>query len=162
MSAFRTSLFSVTCLAAFCLTGPAMADGMAAATPARLNVAYDQATAIHLETSAKTVVVGNASIAEAVLVNDKTIYVQGRIFGNTNLIALDSNGTEILNTQITVGAPDAAQVTLYRGGLQQNLACSPRCEHTVTVGDAGVDTEIKNSTGKMEVGKAGTDLSAKP
>jgi hypothetical protein len=88
--------------------------------------------------------------------------VQGRIFGNTTLIALDANGTEIYNTQITVGAPLASQVTLYRGGLQQNLACSPRCEHTVTLGDADADTQIKNSSGKMDVAKAGTELSTKP
>ena len=162
MSAFRVTLISASILAAGACVIPAIADGTDPTTSAAMRVDYDQATAIHLDRAAKTVVVGNSSVAEALLVNDRTIYVQGRIFGNTNLIALDANGTEILNTQITVGTPDASQVTLYRGGLQHNLACSPRCERTVTMGDADVDVQIKNSSGKMEVSKAGTDLSSKP
>lgn len=162
MQALRVTLFAVTALAAATVSTSAIADGMKPTTAAHLTVPYDQATAIHLDQPAKTVVVGNASIAEALLVNDKTIYVQGRLFGNTNLIALDANGTEILNTQITVGTVNLAQVTLYRGNQQHNLACSPRCERTVTFGDADVDVQIKNGSGKMEVGKAGSDLSTKP
>ena len=160
MPAFRVTLFAATALAAASVSGSAIADGMGPS--AHMRVDYDQAAAIHLERAAKTVVVGNASVAEAMLVNDKTIYVQGRLFGNTNLIALDANGTEILNTQITVGTPEVSQVTLYRGPSQHNLACSPRCERTVTLGVADVDVQIKNSSGKMEVSKAGTDLSTKP
>ncbi len=159
MKAFRVTLFAASALVTASLSAPVNADGVTAAS--YLSVPYDQAAAIHLDRPAKTVVVGNASIAEALLVNDKTIYVQGRLFGNTNVIALDANGTEIVNTQITVGTPTLAQVTLYRGNLQHNLACSPRCERTVTLGDADVDAQIKNGSGKMEVGKAGTDLSTK-
>ena len=160
MQALRVTLFAASTLAVATL--PAFADGAAPKPAAHLTVPYDQATAIHLDQPAKTVVVGNASIAEALLVNDKTIYVQGRLFGNTNVIALDANGTEILNTQITVGTVNLAQVTLYRGNQQHNLACSPRCERTVTMGDTDVDVHIKNGSGKMEVGKAGSDLSTKP
>lgn len=158
----RAAILSATALVIGFLSVPAIADEEANAAPKMMRVDYDQATAIHLDQPAKTIVMGNASIAEALLVNDRTIYVQGRIFGNTNLIALDSNGTEIYNTLITVGAPLSAQVTLYRGALQHNLACSPRCEHTVTMGDADVEINIKNSSGKMDVAKAGTDLSTKP
>lgn len=162
MPAYRAAVLSASALAFSLLVMPATADEEASNAPKMMRVDYDQATAIHLDQPAKTIVMGNASIAEALLVNDRTIYVQGRIFGNTNLIALDSNGTEIYNTMITVGAPLSAQVTLYRGAMQHNLACSPRCERTVTMGDADVDTNIKNSSGKMDVAKAGTDLSTKP
>ena len=162
MPAYRAAVLSASALVFSLLVMPAMADEEASNAPKMMRVDYDQATAIHLDQPAKTIVMGNASIAEALLVNDRTIYVQGRIFGNTNLIALDANGTEIYNTMITVGAPLSAQVTLYRGAMQHNLACSPRCERTVTMGDADVDTNIKNSSGKMDVAKAGTDLSTKP
>ena len=158
----RAATLSATAFAFSLLAIPAVADEEASNAPKKMRVDYDQATAIHLDQPAKTIVMGNASIAEALLVNDRTIYVQGRIFGNTNLIALDENGTEILNTRITVGAPLDSQVTLYRGSMQHNFACSPRCEHTITVGDADVDTQTKNSSGKMDVAKAGSDLSTKP
>lgn len=158
----RAARLSASALTLGLLAIPAFADEEASNGPKYMRVDYDQASAIHLDQPAKTIVVGNASIAEALLVNDRTIYVQGRIFGNTNLIALDENGTEIYNTQITVGAPLSSQVTLYRGAFQHNLACSPRCEHTVTMGDADVDEQVKSSSGKMEVAKSGTDLSTKP
>ena len=162
MSAIRLAKMSASVLALSLVWGTATADEEARTETRAMRIDYDQATAIRLDQPAKTVVVGNSSIAEALLVNDRTIYVQGRIFGNTNLIALDANGTEILNTLITVGAPLSSQVTLYRGNTQSNLACSPRCERTVTMGDTDVDTHIKNSSGKMDVAKAGTDLSTKP
>lgn len=162
MFAKRAASLSASALAIGLFAAPVLADEDAKSATRHMRVDYDQATAIHLDEPAKTIVVGNASIAEALLVNDRTIYVQGRIFGNTNLIALDGNGVEIYNTQITVGAPLSAHVTLYRGGQQHNLACSPRCERTVTLGDADVDINIKNSSGKMDVSKAGTDLSTKP
>jgi hypothetical protein len=162
MPAYRVTLLAA--VVASTLSAPAWSDGMEPAHgQSRLRVDYDQATAIHLDKPAKTVVVGNASIAEALLVNARTIYVQGRLFGNTNVIALDAEGAEIINTQVTVGAPDIAQVTLYRGpGIvnQHNLACAPRCERTLTLGDADVDPQIKNGTSKMEAGKSGTDLSS--
>lgn len=162
MSASRMAKLTASVLALGLACTPALADEEARTETRSMRIDYDQATAIRLDQPAKTIVVGNSSIAEALLVNDRTIYVQGRIFGNTNLIALDENGTEILNTLITVGAPLSAQVTLYRGNSQSNLACSPRCERTVTMGDTDVDTQIKNSSGKMDVAKAGTDLSTKP
>jgi Flp pilus assembly secretin CpaC len=158
----RAARLTASALTLGLLAIPAFADEEASNAPKFMRVDYDQAAAIHLDQSAKTIVVGNASIAEALLVNDRTIYVQGRIFGNTNLIALDENGTEIYNTQITVGAPTASQVTLYTGSLQHNLACAPRCEHTVTMGDADADNQIKTSAGKMDVAKSGTELSTKP
>jgi Flp pilus assembly secretin CpaC len=158
----RAALLSASALTLGLLAIPAIADEEASNAPKYMRVDYDQASAIHLDQPAKTLVVGNASIAEALLVNDRTIYVQGRIFGNTNLIALDENGTEIYNTQITVGAPLSSQVTLYRGAMQHNLACSPRCEHTVTMGDADADEQVKTSSGKMEIAKSGTELSTKP
>lgn len=127
-----------------------------------VRVAYDQAKPVRLEAPVKTIVVGNASIAEAMLVNDRLIYIQGRVFGTTNLVALDHHGKEIYKALVTVGAADTAQVTLYRGNAQFTMVCSPRCERTVTVGDADMDVQAKAGTGKMEVAKAGAGLSTAP
>jgi Flp pilus assembly secretin CpaC len=129
----------------------AMADESAAAA-GHVRVAYDQSTVIRLDRPAKTVLVGNPLVADAVLVNDKTVYVLGRLFGNTNVIAVDGNGAEVLNTQVTVGAPNMAQVTLYRGALgQRNLACAPHCERTLTAGDAEHEEIYQNQDHKVDV-----------
>lgn len=165
MKAPRAIGLVATMLAAGMAIAPALADqagpdsDSASAEPRRIRVEYDQATAVRLDQPVKTIVLGNASIAEAILVNEKLIYVQGRLFGNTNLIALDANGKEILNALVTVGSPREAQVTLYRGNAQYTLACSPRCERTVTIGDADIDIQATSSTNKMTVAKTGSDMS---
>lgn len=125
-------------------------------------VAYDQAKPVRLDAPVKTIVIGNASVAEAMLVNDRLIYIQGRIFGTTNLVALDHQGKEIYKALVTVGAPETSQVTLYRGNAQFTMVCSPRCERTVTMGDADMEVQAKSGTGKMDVAKVGAGLSTAP
>jgi Flp pilus assembly secretin CpaC len=142
--------------------GPQPQPSPAAVETRHLRVIADQATAVRLDQPAKTIVIGNSSVAEAMLVNDRLLYVQGRIFGTTNLLALDSQGREILKAIVTVGTSDASQVTLYRGNAQFTMVCTPRCERTVMMGDADMEIQAKSGTGKMDVAKAGASLSAAP
>lgn len=126
-----------------------------------MRVEYDQATVVKLDRPAKTVVVGNAAIADALLISDKTVYVQGRMFGNTNIIAIDGEGNEVLNTLVTVGAPTSQQVTLYRGPIgQQNMACAPQCERTVTQGDKDMQAMYQDADKKIEVSSKSAELAA--
>jgi Pilus formation protein N terminal region len=149
MSVLRAALLAAVAVAV--VPAAAYADGSAAA-PSHVRVAYDQSTVIRLDRPAKTVLVGNPLVADALLVNDRTVYVLGRLFGNTNVIAVDGNGAEILNTQVTVGAPNVAQVTLYRGALgQRNLACAPHCERTLTAGDSEHEEIYQHQDHKVDV-----------
>ncbi len=157
MSAFRAALLAA---AAALVSGTALADGVEAKLPGYMRVDYEQSTVVHLDKPVKTVLVGNPLIADAMLVNEKTIYVLGRMFGNTNLIAIDDTGAEIFNSRVTVGTPTMAQVTLYRGAQgQRNLACSPHCERTVTQGDADMDNIYQNADKKVDVSQKSAALS---
>lgn len=159
MSAFRATLLAAA--ATSLLSAVAFADGTEAALPGQYRVDYDQSRVIQLDKSVKTVLVGNPAIADAMLVTDKLIYVQGRMFGNTNLIAVDGSGAEVLNTQITVGAPNTSQVTLYRGpNGQRNLACAPHCERTITQGDADHDVIVTQADKKTDVSVKSAEISA--
>jgi Flp pilus assembly secretin CpaC len=155
MSAFRAALLTAAAVAFLPVT--AGADD-ATARP-QMRVDYDQATVVRLDRAAKTVVVGNPSIADALLVSDKVVYVQGRMFGNTNVIALDGEGNEIINTYITVGAPMTSQVTLYRGPVgQQNMACAPHCERTVTQGDREMQPMAQDADKKIDTATKAAEL----
>ena len=128
-----------------------------------MRIDFDQTSVVKLDRAAKTILVGNPAIADAQMVDEKTVYVLGRMFGQTNIVALDSSGAEVLNTRVTVGVSNYATVTLYRGSQgQRTLACSPRCERTLTQGDADfkvvgddVDkkTDIADKNGKLSSGK---------
>ncbi|MBL8782629.1 MAG: pilus assembly protein N-terminal domain-containing protein [Alphaproteobacteria bacterium] len=157
MSAFRAAL--LTAAAISFLPVAAQADDVAQRPQMRVD--YDQAAVVKLDRAAKTVVVGNPLIADALLVSDKTVYVQGRMFGNTNIIAIDSDGNEVLNTYVTVGAPLTQQVTLYRGPIgQQNMACAPHCERTVTQGDKQMQDMYQDADKKVEVSSKSAELAA--
>lgn len=157
MSAIR-AIFLVAAAATF--SPGAFADGAEASLPGHMRVDYEKTTAVKLDRPAKTVLVGNPLIADALLVNSNTIYVQGRMFGNTNVIAVDAEGAEILNTNVTVGAPNLQQVTIYRGSQgQRNLACAPRCERTVTQGDREMIPMYDDADKKVDVTRKSADLS---
>ena len=158
MPRIRAALMSAVA-AATLMASVASADDVASGEPGFLRVAYDQSTVVHLSQPAKTIVVGNPLIADALLINDRTVYVQGRMFGNTNMVVVDANGGEIYNTNVTVGAPDLAQVTLYRGTQgQRNLACAPRCERTVTQGDEKMQDMYSDSDKKVDVSQKSAGL----
>lgn len=159
MTNLRTALTAA--VAATVLSTSATAENPAPVTPVQMRVSADQSVLLHLDRPAKTVIVGNSSIAEAQLVNDHTIYVLGRIFGNTNIIAIDAQGGEVSNTRITVGAPEFQQVTIYRGPAgQRNLACAPQCERTVMTGDAEMQAIYEDANKKTDISAKGATLTA--
>jgi Flp pilus assembly secretin CpaC len=161
MTGIRAALVAVTASALF--SSLALADEPTHAAQNDMRVDFDQTQVVRLDREAKTVLVGNPAIADAQMVDPKTVYVLGRMFGQTNIVALDSNGTEVLNTRVTVGVSNSSVVTLYRGAQgQRTLACSPRCERTLTQGDSefktvgdDVDkkTDISDKNNKISSGK---------
>lgn len=159
MSALRAALLAAVAMGS--LSAAAIADGTDTAANSHFRVDYDQSKVIHLDRPAKTILVGNPMIADAMLVNEKTIYVQGRLFGNTNIVAIDGAGAEVLNSYVTVGTPHSAQVTVYRGAQgQRNLACSPHCERTMTQGDSEMETLYNHHDHKSDVTAKAAALSA--
>lgn len=156
MKTLRPALMMAVALAAT----PVLADETG--KTAQMRVDYDQSTVLRLDRAAKTVVVGNPAIADAQLINDRTIYVLGRMFGNTNIIALDIDGSEVTNTLVTVGTPQMLQVTVYRGpGGQRNLACAPQCERTVTQGDIEMTAIATDADKKVDVSQKSAALAGK-
>jgi Flp pilus assembly secretin CpaC len=162
MTGIRAALFAATAASGL-FSSLAWADGPTQSAQSEMRVDFDQTSVVRLDRDAKTVLVGNPAIADAQMVDAKTVYVLGRMFGQTNIVALDSSGAEVLNTRVTVGVSNSAVVTLYRGAQgQRTLACSPRCERTLTQGDADfkavgddVDkkTDISDKNNKISSGK---------
>jgi Flp pilus assembly secretin CpaC len=162
MTGIRAALLAATAAGGL-FSSLAWADSPTDSALRDMRIDFDQTSVVRLDRAVKTVLVGNSAIADAQLVDPKTIYVIGRTFGQTNIVGLDSTGTEVLNTRVTVGVPNAAVVTLYRGAQgQRTLACSPRCERTLTQGDAefkvvGEDfekkTDLSDKNNKISSGK---------
>lgn len=128
----RTKIFAFSLAAIFAsLAAPALAAG--------ITVPIDQAKIVTFAKPVSTVYVGNPSMADVTVIDSKRIFVLGKSFGTTNLIAMDKNGELLSDYSLTVlGHASSSTVTLDRGAEQYTFACAAqRCEPAPVPGDNG-------------------------
>lgn len=123
-----------------CLIGAAAGAGLAAivataAQAADMSVPVNSSQPLTLTSPAATVMVSNPLVADVNVQNSTLVYILGKTYGQTDLVALDKDGKQILNMEINVTAPNNSMVTLTRGVGQYSYNCSPRCEAVAAQGD---------------------------
>ncbi|KQU93824.1 hypothetical protein ASD99_20445 [Mesorhizobium sp. Root695] len=117
----RSSILIAALLAATTFIAPAMAGG-------GIEVTMNQAKIVKLSRPADTIVVGNPAIADASVQDASTIVLTGKGFGVTNLVVLDTDGSPIVDEQVTVVRQAASSVRIYRRAEIQTMSCTPYCE----------------------------------
>jgi Flp pilus assembly secretin CpaC len=123
----RFSLIALLSLAA--VTG-------AAAENKTVTVTLDKASLIRMPEKALTLVIGNPSIADVtVLKNNGMMVITGKSFGETNLIAIDSEGNPVGESTIRVISGADAMLVVQRGNERETYNCAPRCLPVVQLGD---------------------------
>lgn len=102
-----------------------------------VSVELDLAAVIRIPEGTDTLAIGNPAIADvtAPRAGGFTV-ITGKSYGTTNMLALDRDGQVLHEMMINVKAPQAATVTVQRGFARETWSCQPRCEPTVTLGDA--------------------------
>ena len=113
----------------------ALAIAAAPSAALAVNVQMDQNTVVDLAAPAGNIVVGNVAIADVSLISPRRIAILGRSFGLTNVIVTDRMGRTIFQQAVNVQPAASGRVTLYRGPLASNFACSPRCVRTPMPGE---------------------------
>lgn len=116
------------------------AAALFAAVPAYandVNLGLDQVHTLTFKRPVATVYVGNPAIADITMIDARHAFVQGKGYGRTNLVALNQDGAQVFNTNITVtGANSGNTVVLNRGAQRITLNCAgQRCEPTPMPGD---------------------------
>ena len=101
------------------------------------SVQINRTQILRLPAMAATVVVGNPDIADISVHSADTLFIIGRGYGQTNIIALDDLGQTILNANITVQAPiSASSLRIVNiGGGQESYNCAPYCLPAPILGD---------------------------
>lgn len=131
MKSVRVVFLSAACAAAF--AGGAGA-GPVAVVP--VTVQMDNVALVSFKTPVSMVYIGNPSIAELTILDSQHVFVMGKRFGATNLIALGPNKTPVENDPVTVSSRSAAAVTVFRGGQTYNYVCTGfHCETRPVPGD---------------------------
>ena len=110
--------------------------GIRSAAADNINVVLDRAQVIRLPERVATLVIGNPSVADGTLQAGGLLVVTGKGYGSTNVIALDARGEVLAEHMVTVGAPSEGLLTVWRGADRETWSCAPRCERSVTLGDA--------------------------
>jgi hypothetical protein len=111
--------------------------GNAAASAAAVSVPMDEVTMVAFKQPVATVYLGNSSIAQLTLVDSRHVFVLGKAFGTTNLIALSDHNEVIANEAVTVSGRRTGMVTLNRGADTYNYSCTDtHCETHPVPGDA--------------------------
>lgn len=137
----RTGWHALACVLLLC-------SGVAHAADDVIEVTLDKAKVIRMPPHAQTIVVGNPIIADVTtLKNDGLVVVTGKGFGETNLIFLDRTGAAIEEADVKVSAAPK-QLLVQRGLDRESYSCQPRCEPTVSLGDA--DTFIRGATQQIQ------------
>jgi len=100
-------------------------------------LALDEVHTLTFKSPIATVYVGNPAIADVTMIDSRHAFVQGKGYGRTNIVALNSDNVQVFNTHITVtGGEGSGTVTLNRGAQRVTLNCAGgRCEPTPTPGD---------------------------
>ena len=132
----HSSLLSLA--AACCFNLALIGDAMAADNS--VTVYADQAKVLKVNGTAASVIVGNPMIADVVL-QGGVVAVQGRHFGNTNVLVIDNRGNEIASVQVNVLRAESNSVEIYKGAPEGKIVgkhsfiCAPDCESVMMPGD---------------------------
>lgn len=114
--------------------------GSGATQSARLNVEIDQATRVQLRGPAGSVIVGNPLIADVTVVDSNTLYITGKGYGVTEIVAVDAIGRTVFQSQVVVSeGSGTGRVRVWRGGQATEMACGASCSPSVR-GTSGVAT----------------------
>jgi Flp pilus assembly secretin CpaC len=107
-----------------------------------LAIPVEHAEVVRLPAEASAIVVGNPSIADAMVHDGRTLIVTGRLQGRTNVIALDRVGRVIYERDIVVSNPVEGQVALFRGPNQSTYSCGAVCDEVPRVGGDAARTDV--------------------
>ncbi len=97
----------------------------------RLSVPIDHSERVSLRGNASSVIVGNPAIADVTVVDANTLFVTGKGYGVTEVIAVDAIGRTVFQSQVVVTGGNSGSVRVWRGGTMSEMACSSSCAVSV-------------------------------
>jgi len=105
-----------------------LAPTVGTAQSGTLNVEIDQARRVQLRGPAGSVIVGNPAIADVTVVDSNTLYITGKGYGVTEIVAVDAIGRTVFQSQVVVtDGAGAGRVRVWRGGQATEMACASSC-----------------------------------
>lgn len=125
--------------AALALTA-AVAAGAAIAQSSPLNVQIDRSQRVTLRGQAGSVIVANPAIADVTVVGTNTLFITGKGYGVTEVVAVDAIGRTLFQNQVVVTGGSTGSVRVWRGAQATEMACASTCAPSVRSAADGAAT----------------------
>jgi len=130
------SRLASTLLAAGLLVAPMAAQAQDGA----LNVEIDRSARVQLRGAAASVIVGNPQIADVSMVDANTLFIVGKGYGVTEVVAVDGVGRTLFQREIIVSGGSTGSVRVWRGAQATEMACGSSCAPSVRVAPTSAPT----------------------
>lgn len=118
-------------IAALIAVAAVAAPAAALAQSAPLSVEIDRSARVQLRGAAGSVIVGNPAIADVQVVDANTLYIVGKGYGVTEVVAVDAIGRTLFQNQVIVTAGTTGVVRVWRGGQATEMACAASCTTSI-------------------------------
>ncbi|WP_165191412.1 pilus assembly protein N-terminal domain-containing protein [Caulobacter soli] len=92
-----------------------------------LSVSAGAAARIVLGAPVRDIVVGDPSVADVSLINERTLVVLGKKAGATTVLAFDAHGRALADRDVVVSNVPTQAVVVQRGVNAATYACGDRC-----------------------------------
>ena len=133
------SRLSIAVLAAAVMVAP-LAAAPAQAQSGALNVEIDRSARVQLNGAASSVIVGNPQIADVTVVDANTLFIVGKGYGVTEVVAVDGVGRTLFQREIVVTGGSTGSVRVWRGGQATEMTCGASCAPSIRVAPAAGPT----------------------
>jgi Flp pilus assembly secretin CpaC len=116
----RAAQFLCLTVLSAALAGPAAAQAV--------SLTVDQTHPLRTTTPVTGVVVGNASIADVIVHDPRTLFIMGKSVGTTQILAVDARGRTVYSANVQVRAGSESNLlTVQRGRETSTAICDERC-----------------------------------
>lgn len=105
----------------------ALGAAPASAQERPLEVRIHQATRVNLSAAAGSVIVANPGIADVAVTDARTLFITGKDYGVTEIIAVDALGRPLFQRQVVVAPAGTGAVRVWRGREATEVTCGTAC-----------------------------------
>lgn len=105
--------------------------GASTAAAQSMNIQVDRSQRVSLRGAASSVIVGNPAIADVTVVDANTLFITGKGYGVTEVVAVDGIGRTLFQNQIVVTGGASGSVRVWRGAQATEMACAASCSPSV-------------------------------
>lgn len=134
------SRISSLLLSAALLAAPLAAPLAANAQDGALNVEIDRSARVQLRGAAASIIVGNPQIADVSLVDANTMFIVGKGYGVTEVVAVDGVGRTLFQREIVVSGGSTGSVRVWRGAQATDMTCGASCSPSVRTAPAAASS----------------------